>query len=747
MNNISIIGIGRLGLCVALVFEKYGYNILGCDVVSEYVDKINNKTLFSHELGVNELLKESKNFKATTSIEKTINFSDIIFIYVATPSTGGNNHYDHTTLGQVLMKINEQKVLNKHIIIGCTIMPGYIDKIGKFLLSDCINTTLNYNPEFIAQGDIINGIHNADFILIGEETKESGDKLEDIYKNINNEIPICRMSPISAEITKLSVNCFVTTKIAFANMIGDVADNSPGADKYDILNAVGTDSRIGKKYLKTGYGFGGPCFPRDNRALGSYIKDVGIEPLIPKATDQSNILHKNFQVKQILKENKEKTYKIYGACYKENSKVPIIEESQKIEIGKELYENNFQVIIRDSKYLLDLVKLEYGNIFKYIEEIPVKILFITTMKPMIKDFYNEQYNSVLSWKKLRLKPTIIIFGNDEGVSEFCKDHDIINMNIKCNEKNVPYISEMLKEGYKFMGDDYDYITYVNADILLKDDFCDTIEEFHKKFSNVKSCLLTCVRYNIFNYQKLNFNKNWEEQLEKFKCEIEEPTGIDIFLHKKNNYINLPDFAIARYAFDSYMLNYAIINFDITVDITNTCKIYHHYGKWYQNSKPVERKLEECDIKSFEENKFLYNEYTTVDINNINMCDYFTHNIDGDIYFIKNLDLFNDIFIGNNIPLNKDLNDYLLELKYKTLPLLRVYYNSLTNIIKPLVENDKDTNIIIPKTFGDYINIKNNKLNICNNQENISFLLRYIKNNIENCENLIDLTEKYSRKQI
>jgi UDPglucose 6-dehydrogenase len=364
MNNISIIGIGRLGLCVALVFEKYGYNILGCDVIAEYVNKINNKTLFSYEPGVNDLLKESKNFKATNSLIETINFSDIIFIYVATPSTGGNNHYDHTVLGQVLMKINEQKVCNKHIIIGCTIMPGYIDKIGKFLLSDCINTTLNYNPEFIAQGDIINGIHNSDFILIGGETKESGDILEGIYSNINSKIPVCRMSPISAEITKLSVNCFITTKIAFANMIGDVADSSPGANKHDILNAIGTDSRIGKKYLKPGYGFGGPCFPRDNRALGTYIESVGIEPLIPKATDKSNKLHTNFQVQQLLKKDDE-IYIIDGVCYKENSKVPIIEESQKLEIGKQLSKCGKKILVNDEEQLLNLVKMEYGNIFTY----------------------------------------------------------------------------------------------------------------------------------------------------------------------------------------------------------------------------------------------------------------------------------------------------------------------------------------------------------------------------------------------
>ena len=90
------------------------------------------------------------------------------------------------------------------------------------------------------------------------------------------------MSPDSAEITKLAINCFITTKIAYANMIGDIADQTPGADKFEILKAVGGDKRIGGLYLKPGYGFGGPCFPRDNRALGSYAQQVGIDPIIPR---------------------------------------------------------------------------------------------------------------------------------------------------------------------------------------------------------------------------------------------------------------------------------------------------------------------------------------------------------------------------------------------------------------------------------------------------------------------------------
>jgi UDPglucose 6-dehydrogenase len=146
------------------------------------------------------------------------------------------------------MNINAKKVANKHIVIGCTVIPGYIEGTGNYLIQDCPNTTLSYHPEFIAQGDIMNGTLRPDMALIGEGSKEAGDVLEEMNIRMTESKPaICRMSPASAEITKLSINCFVTMKVSYANMIGDIADRSPGANKHDILNAVGSDSRVGKK--------------------------------------------------------------------------------------------------------------------------------------------------------------------------------------------------------------------------------------------------------------------------------------------------------------------------------------------------------------------------------------------------------------------------------------------------------------------------------------------------------------------
>jgi len=364
-ENITVIGTGRLGLCTALAFEEAGYHVLGVDLNSNYVAALNNKSFSSPEPGVNELLRKSNHFKATCSLDEGIEFSDIFYIMVDTPSTAAKEAYDHSKLTSVLTEINKRQVENKHIVIGCTVFPGYIRSTGNDLLQDCINTTLSYNPEFIAQGNILYGFRNPDIILIGEGSSEAGNRLAMLYQKVCVNNPrICRMSPDSAEITKLAINCFVTTKIAYANMIGDIADQTLGADKYAILQAAGGDKRIGQLYLKPGYGFGGPCFPRDNRALGSYAQQVGIEPIIPQASDAANKLHAQWMIKQFLAEDREE-YIFTEVTYKDNCPVPIIEESQKLVVAAGLTEYGKRVVIVDTSSVIAEVQKVFGNIFVY----------------------------------------------------------------------------------------------------------------------------------------------------------------------------------------------------------------------------------------------------------------------------------------------------------------------------------------------------------------------------------------------
>ena len=151
-----------------------------------------------------------------------------------------------------------------------------------------------YNPEFIALGNVINGLLEPDLVLIGEGDSESGAALEELYRKYNRNKPrIARMSIISAELTKISVNSYITMKISFTNQLRMIAEQFPKADINTILDAIGTDTRIGKKYLRAGLSFGGPCFPRDNRLLAYSARQVGLHAPLAEASDKTNELTKS----------------------------------------------------------------------------------------------------------------------------------------------------------------------------------------------------------------------------------------------------------------------------------------------------------------------------------------------------------------------------------------------------------------------------------------------------------------------
>ena len=364
--NITVIGVGKLGLGFALLLDNAGYNVLGVDIFQGYVDSINNKTYKTEEPEYNELMAKTK-IKATTSLEEGLKHSDIIFIIVQTPNSGGDKFYDHSILSNLLFNINKHKVENKHIIVGCTVMPKYIDEVGNGLICDCKNTTLNYNPEFIAQGSIISDFRKPDIILIGTNSLELGEKLKEIYDKMFAEGHVtkyCILSPLEAELVKISINGFITTKLSFANMISDVCDNV-GADKEKVLDSIGSDKRIGNKYFRPGNSFGGPCFPRDTKALKQCIDQNNINSDLLTATTKYNEEHIDFQVKQLLN-LKLDDYLIENVCYKENSKIPLIEESAKLKIALYLYEKGKNIIIKDNLDTINEVKKEYGNKFTYI---------------------------------------------------------------------------------------------------------------------------------------------------------------------------------------------------------------------------------------------------------------------------------------------------------------------------------------------------------------------------------------------
>ena len=362
-EKISVVGTGRLGLCLALCLEKAGHHIMGVDLAPEYVDQINFKTLNSPEPNVNQLLKESQNFKATTSLNEALDFGDIIFITVST--TYGTEAYNFSMLNDLLAEINALKLSNKHLVISSTVFPGYIEKTARQLLRDCHNVTLNYCPPFIAQGEIVKGLLFPDMVLIGEENLEAGQVLRKIYQSMCKETSnFEHMSVESVEIAKFAVNCFITAKISYANLVADIADETLGADKIAILRAVGKDSRIGSKCLLPGYGFGGPCFPRDNRGLGAYAEMIGIDPVIFKATDVANANHAQYMANKLMQQNLLE-YVFEDVSYKPNSPVAIIDESQKLVVAQKIAEQGGIVTIVDRECVITQVQKKFGGLFNY----------------------------------------------------------------------------------------------------------------------------------------------------------------------------------------------------------------------------------------------------------------------------------------------------------------------------------------------------------------------------------------------
>ena len=350
--KIGLIGAGRLGICLALLMAEAGYEVLASDVREDYVHSLRNKAIRTTEPAVQELLERSHNIDFTTSNERVIKECEIIFTLVATPSLEDGS-YDVSAVDDVVSDIqkygwnNMDSLVGKSLVVGCTTNPGDCD-VFQDKLSE-VGMDVYYNPEFIAQGSIVCDLRFADMVLVGGEGHHRSE-LERIYEGIQNGYrspTVHFMSAKAAELTKIAVNCFLTTKISYANMIGQVLSLSGMSDEIDtVLNAIGSDARIGKKDLGFGFGFGGPCFPRDNRAFAAYAQQIGVEHNIGTTTDNFNDAHTEFLKNYVIKNNPKKLpYCFKYLTYKRG--IDIITESRPYDLAKILLDEGYSVYCID----------------------------------------------------------------------------------------------------------------------------------------------------------------------------------------------------------------------------------------------------------------------------------------------------------------------------------------------------------------------------------------------------------------
>ena len=363
--KIGVIGAGRLGICLALLLEQSGYEVIASDIREDYVKGLNERKIVTNEPGIQELLSKATKLTATTDNFKVIMDCDIIFTLVATPSLPDGS-YDVSSVWQVVNDVQNAdfSVSGKTLVVGCTTNPGDCDNFQK-QLEDC-SVDVFYNPEFIAQGSIIRDLQRADMVLIGGKRNEVYDELCELYNRIQVTQPrISIMSTKAAEIVKLAVNCFLTTKISYANMVGEVLTLSGLEDEIDtVLTAIGEDTRVGNKFLKYGYGFGGPCLPRDNRSLGAYANKLGLEYNLGLTTDNFNNEHASFLKNYFIKKN-EGNLPFWFQYISYKNGTDILTESQQYRLCIDLLNAGYKVYVNDNRAILDQVedylKSTYGD--------------------------------------------------------------------------------------------------------------------------------------------------------------------------------------------------------------------------------------------------------------------------------------------------------------------------------------------------------------------------------------------------
>ena len=375
--KIGLIGAGRLGICLALLIEDAGYEVIASDTREDYIKDLQKGRIDTAEPRVQEYLTKATKIEFTTDNDKVILESDIIYTLVATPSLEDGSYDvsnvddvvgDFQRLGWSTTGSNGSGLTGKSLVIGCTTNPGDCEVFQRRLMDDGVDVF--YNPEFIAQGSIIKDLQNADMVLIGGYGHHIP-VLEKIYYGIQGEpYPyIHNMSTKAAELTKIAVNCFLTTKISYANMIGQVLSKSNMDDEIDnVLKAIGSDDRIGQKYLNFGFGFGGPCFPRDNRAFAAYAKQVGVEHNIGTTTDNFNNSHAEFLKDYYSSKNPNKDVPFYFDYISYKKGTDILVESQQFKLCKDLIDMGYIVYINDIPDVIDQVKDQFNDRVVFVDE-------------------------------------------------------------------------------------------------------------------------------------------------------------------------------------------------------------------------------------------------------------------------------------------------------------------------------------------------------------------------------------------
>lgn len=324
--KIAVVGSGYVGLVTGTCFAETGNTVTCIDIDQRKVDILNNGKIPIYEPGLDLLFNRNTKqgrLKFTTDLEKGIEGAQVIFLALPTPS-GENGSADLKYILRVADDLGS--ILKEYVVIvdKSTVPVGTAEKVTKVIKKNAkVDFDVVSNPEFLREGVAVEDFMKPERVVIGTQSERAMEIMNQLYEPLVRQgNPILFMDEKSAELTKYAANAFLATKITFMNEIANLCERL-GADVDMVRKGIGTDSRIGKRFLFSGIGYGGSCFPKDVKALEKSANDVNYDFGILKAVMSINESQKIKLIPK-LKEYfggslEGKTIALWGLAFKPNT--------------------------------------------------------------------------------------------------------------------------------------------------------------------------------------------------------------------------------------------------------------------------------------------------------------------------------------------------------------------------------------------------------------------------------------------
>jgi UDPglucose 6-dehydrogenase len=358
-------------------FAESGVNVTCVDVDADKIKQIKDGAIPIYESGLESLVRsniEKKRLSFATNIIEGIEGSEVIFIAVGTPP-GEDGSADLKHVLSVAKEIG--LIIKQHIVVvtKSTVPVGTSEKIRKTIQAEIdkrhesVTFDIASNPEFLKEGAAIDDFLKPERIVIGTDNEKTREIMNRLYMPfVLNNHPILFMDIPSAEITKYAANAMLATRISFINEIANLCDII-GADINNVRKGIGSDSRIGSKFIYPGTGYGGSCFPKDVKAIIRTAKDSGYELNVIEAVEKANEYQKNVIFNKMTKffhdDLKNKIIGIWGLSFK--PKTDDIREASSIFLIEKLLEAGARVKAYDPAAIIETKKL-LGNRIEYTSD-------------------------------------------------------------------------------------------------------------------------------------------------------------------------------------------------------------------------------------------------------------------------------------------------------------------------------------------------------------------------------------------